>query len=72
MDEEVREVVPVMAFGKLGEIVSKYVAPKDPLYVAAHISSNELSTETGATRRSISIVAGSAQLISNGRKEGRS
>jgi single-stranded DNA-binding protein len=68
MDEEVREVVPVMAFGKLGEIVSKYVAPKDPLHVAAHISSNEFRTDTGAIRRSITVVADSVQLISNERK----
>jgi single-stranded DNA-binding protein len=30
MDEEVREVIPVVAFGKLGEIVGKYVARKRP------------------------------------------
>lgn len=72
MDEEVHEVVPVTAFSKLGEIVSKYVAPKDPLHVAAHISSNEFRTDTGTTKRSISVVADSVQLIPNGRKEGRS
>ena len=72
MDEEVREVIPVVAFGKLGEIVSKYVAPKDPLHVGAHISSNEFRTDTGATRRSISVIADSVQLLPNGRKEGQS
>jgi single-stranded DNA-binding protein len=73
MDEEQREIVPVVAFGKLAEIVSKYAAPKDPLHVVAHISSNEFKNEAGATRRSVSVVADSVQLIPNGRKEeGRS
>jgi single-stranded DNA-binding protein len=71
VDEEQREIVPVVAFGKLGEIVSKYVVPKDPLHVAAHISSNEFKTDAGAIRRSISVVADSVQLIPNGRKEDR-
>lgn len=65
VDEEQREIVPVMAFGKLGEIVGKYVNPGDPLHVVAHISSNEFRTDTGAIRRSISVVADSVQLISN-------
>jgi single-stranded DNA-binding protein len=68
VDEEQREIVPVVAFGKLGEIVSKYIAPKDPLHVAAHISSNEFKTDAGVTKRSISVVADSVQLIPNGRK----
>jgi single-stranded DNA-binding protein len=68
MDEEVREIVPVVAFAKLGEIVSKYVAPKDPLHVVAHICSTEFKTDAGGTRRSISVVADSVQLIPNGRK----
>jgi single-stranded DNA-binding protein len=73
MDEEVREVIPVVAFGKLGEIVGKYVAPKDPLHVAADISSNEFRTDSGVTRRSISVVADSVQMLLNCRKEeGRS
>jgi single-stranded DNA-binding protein len=73
IDEEVREVVPVIAFGKLGEIVRKYIGLKDPLHVVAHISSNEFTANAGAVRRSVSVVADSLQLISNGRKEeGRS
>jgi single-stranded DNA-binding protein len=68
MDEEVREIVPVVAFAKLGEIVTKYVEPGDPLHVVAHISSNEFKTDAGATRRSISVVADSVQLIPSGRK----
>ena len=71
VDEEQREIVPVVAFGKLGEIVSKYVAPKDPLHIMAHVSSTEFRTDAGPTRRSISIVADSVQLIPNGRKEER-
>jgi single-stranded DNA-binding protein len=71
MDEEVREVIPVVAFGKLGEIASKYVGPNDPLHVAAHISSNEFRTDTGITKRSISVVAASVQMLPNGRKEDR-
>ena len=71
MDEEVREIVPVVAFGKLGEIVSKYVTPKDPLHVAAHISSTEFKNDAGATRRSVSVIADQVQLIPNGRKEER-
>lgn len=72
MDEEVREIVPVLAFGKLGEIVSKYVAPQDPLHVVAHVSSTEFKTDAGATRRSVSVVADSVQLLPNGRKDERS
>jgi len=71
MDEEVSEIVPIVAFGKLGEIASKYVAPKDPLHVVAHISSNEFRTDTGVSRRSISVVADSVQMLPNGRKEDR-
>jgi single-stranded DNA-binding protein len=69
MDEEQREIVPVMAFGKLADIVTKYIKPSDPLHVSAHISSNEFKTDAGATRRSISVVADSVQLIPNGRRE---
>jgi hypothetical protein len=68
MDEEVREVVPVMAFSKLGEIVSKYIGLKDPLHVVAHNSSNEFTTNAGP----VSVVADSVQMIPNGRKEDRS
>jgi single-stranded DNA-binding protein len=71
MDEEVRELIPVVAFEKLGEIVSKYVAPKHPLSEAAHISTNEFRTDTGVTRRSITIVADSVQMLPNCRKEDR-
>jgi single-stranded DNA-binding protein len=70
MDEEVREVIPVVAFGKLGEIVSKFVASKDPLHVVAHISSTEFKTDAGATRRSVSVLAESVQLLPNGRRGG--
>jgi single-stranded DNA-binding protein len=69
MDEEQREILPVTAFGKLGEILAKYVKTGDPLHVVAHISSNEFKTDTGATRRSISVVADSIQLIPTGRKQ---
>jgi single-stranded DNA-binding protein len=72
MDEEIREVVPVVAFGKLADIVTKYIKPSDPLHVSAHISSTEFKTDAGATRRSISVVADSVQLLPNGRKEERS
>jgi single-stranded DNA-binding protein len=71
MDEEVREVIPVTAFSKLGEIVTKFVKPGDPLHVAARVSSTEFKTDAGATRRSISVVAESVQLLPNGRKEER-
>jgi single-stranded DNA-binding protein len=71
VDEEQREIVPVVASGKLGEIVTKYVALNDPLHVSAHISSNEFKTDAGAIRRSVSVVADSVQLIPNGRKEER-
>jgi single-strand DNA-binding protein len=71
MDEEVREVIPVTAFGKLGEIVSKYVKPGDPIHVAARISSTEFKNDAGATRRSVSILADAVQLLPNGRKEDR-
>jgi single-stranded DNA-binding protein len=70
MDEEVREIVPITAFGKLGEIVTKYVAPGDALHVVARACSNEFKTEAGAVRRSISVVADTVQLLPNGRKEG--
>ena len=72
MDEEQREIVPVVAFSKLTEIVSKYVAPKDLLHVVAHISSNEFKTDIGTSKRFVSVVADSVQLIPNGRKEDRS
>jgi single-stranded DNA-binding protein len=68
MDEEVREVIPVIAFAKLGEIVTKYVKAGDPLHVVAHISSTEFKTDAGAIKRSVSVVADSVQLIPNGRK----
>jgi single-stranded DNA-binding protein len=71
MDEEMREIVPVVAFAKLGEIVTKFVKPGDALHVAAHISSTEFKTDTGATRRSTSVVAESVQLLPNGRREER-
>jgi single-stranded DNA-binding protein len=71
MDEEVREVIPVTAFSKLGEIVSKYVKPGDSLHIMGRISSNEFKTDAGTTRRSTSVVAESVQLLPNGRKEGR-
>ena len=72
MDEEVREVVPVTAFSKLGEIVSKYVKPGDTLHVVARVGSAEFKTDAGATRRSVSVVADSVQLLPNGRKDERS
>ena len=68
MDEEVREVIPVTAFGKLGDIVTKYVKPGDPLHVAARISSTEFKNDAGATRRSVSVLADAVQLLPNGRK----
>jgi single-stranded DNA-binding protein len=68
MDEEVREVIPVTAFGKLGEIVSKYVNPGDALHVVARVGSTEFKTESGTVRRSVSILADTVQLIPNGRK----
>jgi single-stranded DNA-binding protein len=68
MDEEQREIVPITAFGKLGEIVVNCLNPGDPVHVVAHISSNEFKTEAGATKRSISVVADSVQLIPTGRK----
>jgi single-stranded DNA-binding protein len=69
MDEEVREVIPVTAFNKLGEIVTKYVKPGDAIHVVARISSNEFKTDTGVTRRSTSVIAESVQLLPNGRRE---
>jgi single-strand DNA-binding protein len=68
IDEEVREVVPIIAFGKLGEIVANYVKRGDPIHLVAHISSTEFKTESGGTRRSISVIADSVQLLPNGRK----
>jgi single-stranded DNA-binding protein len=69
IDEEQREILPVTAFGKLGEIVVKYVKPGDPVHVIAHISSSEFKTDSGGTRRSISLIADSIQLIPTGRKQ---
>ena len=68
-DEEQREVVPITVFGKLGEIVTKYVVPGDPVHVMARVSSTEFKADSGATRRSISVIAESVQLIPKGRKE---
>ena len=68
MDEEVREIVPVTAFAKLGEIVTKYVMAGDPLHVVAHIGSAEFKTDAGAVKRSVSVVADTVQLLPNGRK----
>ena len=64
-----REVVPITVFGKLGEIVTKYVVPGDPVHVMARVSSTEFKADSGATRRSISVIAESVQLIPKGRKE---
>jgi single-stranded DNA-binding protein len=72
MDEEIREVIPVTAFGKLSEIVTKYVKPGDPLHVVAHISSTEFRNDAGAIKRSVSVLADAVQLLPNGRKEGLS
>ena len=66
VDDERREVIPVTAFGKLGEVVSKYVKPGDPVHITAHISSSEFKTKAGTIRRSISLIADS---IPAGRKQ---
>jgi single-stranded DNA-binding protein len=69
MEEEQSEVIPITAFGKLGEIVVKHVKPGDPLQVTGRITSTEFKTEAGATRRTVSVIADAIQLIStNGRK----
>jgi single-stranded DNA-binding protein len=68
-DEEQHEIVPVTAFGKLAEIIMNYVKHGDPIHVVAHINSTEFRTDTGAVRRSISVVADAVQLIPIGPKQ---
>jgi single-strand DNA-binding protein len=69
VDEEQHEIVPVTAFGKLAEIIMKYVKRGDPIHIVAHISSSEFRAAAGTARRSISVVADSVQLLPNGRNQ---
>jgi single-strand DNA-binding protein len=70
VEEAVTEIVTVTVFGKLGEIVTRYVHRGDPIHITAHVSSSEFRTSSGETKRSVSILADSIQLLPNGRREG--
>ena len=71
VDEEAREIVPLVAFGKVGELITRYVQVGDALHVVARVQSSEYKTDRGM-RRSVSIVTETVNLLPNGQQKGGS
>jgi single-strand DNA-binding protein len=69
-DREETTFVDVSAFGRTGEVVSKYVTKGNPLLVAGRLKYDQWEDKQGGKRSKLSVVAESVQLL--GGKRGQS
>jgi single-stranded DNA-binding protein len=52
-----RDIIPVVAFGKLGECIMTHVKPGDLLEVMANLATNQFMTAMGAVIPCVCVVA---------------
>lgn len=65
--QERTEWFNVTAFGKLGEIIGKYVRKGDPIFLSGTLRTEEYTDKEGVKKRSVKLIANEMRLLGGNR-----